>query len=153
MSRVYAVALSMFGVAIIGCPAAPPAAPIPESRRPKRAVTDDQRRTIEKHVKEINDEPLANAQYTVAMTELAIIGEPAIPFVLPLAMSDDKLTRMRAAYVLYDILLRHACHNNRDETEALWTRLGPIDWEDESGDGAEHRKAAIRLWEEWMDKR
>ena len=104
----------------------------------------------------INDSPdPSHGDLTPSVHALVQLGVPALPSVLPLLMSDDKWTRLRAQRVLERTTrtwVRERSPSRSGFREAdyewmeLWQDNGGYDWEAP----APARTAALALWEKWL---
>ena len=119
---------------------------------------------IARSVRRIDDYPREDAWDIPAVYVLINIGEPAIPAVLDLMLSDEESTRWRAETILWKIT-RSMCGlgdnqswpaereaeriEKKAQWEALWERLGPLDHDGSQAD----RERAVRLWREWLSER
>jgi hypothetical protein len=111
---------------------------------------------IERLVRQINASPdKLHGDYTPAVLKLIEIGEPALPAVLPLMVSEERETRLRAQRVLEGVTMamfgfRIGHGWTRPGGEEAWRRL----WDDLGGvsaeDSPERRAQAVDRWTRWL---
>jgi hypothetical protein len=111
---------------------------------------------IAKLAAEINDYPDAlHGDYTPAVHQLVKIGTAALPAVLPLLVSEDRLTRLHAQRVLEGVTRAWVQSRTvpvpptRKDASAwlkLWQENGAYNWEAD----AAARGQAVSLWRQWL---
>jgi hypothetical protein len=101
-----------------------------------------------------NPNPLHGAE-TPAVDGLIDIGKPALLAVLPLMLSDDENTRIRAQTVLGSIIDMmfgfspgHGWPDaeSQKRSEKLWNDLGNMQYDASKED----REKSIKLWKDWL---
>jgi hypothetical protein len=140
----------------IGCGHTPPAGqpqPTIEAAPAPRQVE-----SLEDLVRTINDDPdILRADYTPSVDKLIKVGEPAIPRVIDLMLSEHEDTRLRAQRVLEGVTLRQhgfvvgqgwKDDKGRERWRTLWRQLGDLDWKAPSDD----RERAVKLWRAWLGR-
>jgi hypothetical protein len=99
--------------------------------------------------------PGGHLDYSPAVYELGDIGLPAIPATLPLVLSQDLMTRLRAESVLTIATSRMfgfregagwPSTDAQARHEALWHRLGDLG----ADDAIEARQRSVTLWRLWL---
>ncbi len=92
-------------------------------------------------------EPL-HADFTSEVRALVRSGLPAARAVLPLLLSPDELTRLRAQRVLEGVSRHVAADSWGGDWALLWHENGDYQWRAE----AEKRQAAVDRWRVWLDQ-
>ena len=109
-------------------------------------------------VKTINDSPsTAHSDSTPSVTKLIELGDDAIMPTLPLLLSSDQFTRMRAQRVLEGVTIKRygfrfglGWSNTQGEEKwrEFWRSLGSLDWQAPE----DKRARSIELWVDWLVK-
>jgi hypothetical protein len=113
---------------------------------------------IARWIAAINDHPdAAHGDFTPAVHALIDAGLPALEAVLPLLLSDDQWTRLRAQRVLEgvtrDWVRQHAAAahpvslSSERAWQALWQDNGSYDWRA----GSEARSDTVARWQRWLE--
>jgi len=92
-------------------------------------------------------EPL-HADFTSEVRALVRSGLPAARAVLPLLMSPDELTRLRAQRVLEGVSRNVLADTWGGDWALLWHENGDYQWRA----AAEKRQAAVEKWWAWLDQ-
>jgi hypothetical protein len=100
-------------------------------------------------VSTIDDSPSVSLHYdyTRSVTELILIGEPAIGKILPLMEKPEVVTRMRACNALAGITRQ--MYKTEQEWQTFWISLGNLQAEQPLAE----RQHAIHLWNQWLRSR
>jgi hypothetical protein len=114
------------------------------------------RDVLEELVRTINHKhDKLHPEWTPSVVKLIEIGDPAIPRMLDLMLSDDGETRLRAQQVLERVTTRKLGFvpgkgwlesGGADKWRTLWKSLGNLDWEA----SREERERSVKLWREWL---
>jgi hypothetical protein len=92
-------------------------------------------------------EPL-HADFTAEVRALVRVGLPAARAVLPLLMSPDELTRLRAQRVLEGVSRDVAADTWGGDWALLWHENGDYHWRA----AVEKRQLAVAKWLTWLDQ-
>lgn len=92
-------------------------------------------------------EPL-HADFTSEVRALVRCGLPAARAILPLLMSSDELTRLRAQRVLEGVSRSAVADTWGGDWALLWHDNGDYHWRAEAG----KRQSAVNRWLAWLDQ-
>lgn len=144
---------------IVGCPkvSQPSTENSPHVEKPVDNISSRQTADIKTLINTIDDDaPISHLDYTPSVVELIKRGPEVIPHVLPLMLSEVKVTRFHAKVVLSLVTMRMhgfvlgkgwVAEGDQERWRVWWKEVGDLD---EEADKAS-RTRAIELWTKWWE--